>query len=76
MSEFVTVLQGRVQGAQEKLAAAREARHDFEIDLHLARIKDLLDLAGRHGVDTTHWVDPAVLTPAMLSSADAPGHDN
>lgn len=64
MSEFVTVLQGRVQGAQEKLAAAREAQHDFEIDLHIARIKDLLDLAERHGVDTTHWVDPVLLTSA------------
>ncbi|GAB3357470.1 MULTISPECIES: hypothetical protein [Amycolatopsis] len=62
MSEFVTVLRGRVQGAQQKLATAREAGHDYEIYLHIARIKDLLDLAERHGIDTTDWIDPAELT--------------
>ncbi|MFD8497363.1 hypothetical protein [Amycolatopsis sp. NPDC059657] len=64
MSEFVTVLRGRIQGAQEKLAAAREAGHDYEIYLHVARIKDLLDLAERHGVDTAAWIDPAELMTA------------
>jgi hypothetical protein len=62
MSEFVTALRGRVQGAQEKLATAREAGHDYEVYLHIARIKDLLDLARRHGIDTTGWIDPADLT--------------
>jgi hypothetical protein len=64
MSEFKTVLRGRIQGTHEKLAAAREADHDYEIYLHIARIKDLLDLAERHGVDTTAWIDPAELTTA------------
>lgn len=66
MNEFVTVLRGRVQGAQEELAAAREAEHDYEIYLHIARIKDLLDLAERHGIDTTDWIDPADLTTAEV----------
>ncbi|SDY10929.1 hypothetical protein SAMN05421504_104532 [Amycolatopsis xylanica] len=64
MSEFVTALQGRIQGAQEKLAAAREAEHDYEIYLHIARIKDLLDTAERVGVDTSGWIDPAELATA------------
>lgn len=64
MSEFVTVLRGRVHGSQEKLATAREAEHDYEVYLHIARIKDLLDLAERHGVDTTDWIDPTELTTA------------
>jgi hypothetical protein len=66
MSEFVTVLRGRIQGTQKKLTAAREAGHDYEIYLHIARIKDLLDLAERHGIDTTAWIDPAELTTAEL----------
>lgn len=64
MSEFVTVLRGRVQGTHEKLTVARAAEHDYEIHLHIARIQDLLDMAGRHGVDTTSWIDPAELTAA------------
>jgi hypothetical protein len=64
MSEFVTVLRGRVQGAQKELSAARQAEHDYEIYLHIARIQDLLDLAERHGIDTTAWIDPTELTTA------------
>ena len=64
MSEFVTVLRGRIEGAHEKLAAARAAEHDYEIYQHIARINDLLDMAERHGIDTTTWIDPADLTTA------------
>ena len=64
MSEFASVLRSRVQSTQWKLAAAREAEHDYEIHLHVARIKDLLDLARRNDVDTTTWIDPAELVAA------------
>lgn len=64
MSEFVTVLRGRIQGTHVKLAAARAAEHDYESYQHLARIKDLLDMAERHGIDTTAWIDPAELATA------------
>jgi hypothetical protein len=64
MSEFVAVLQGRVDRAHEDLAAARLAEREDDIDLHVARIKELLDLAGRHGVDTATWIDPAELAAA------------
>ncbi|WIY00947.1 hypothetical protein QRX60_44040 [Amycolatopsis mongoliensis] len=46
----------------EALNAAREVGHDYESDLHVARLRELLDLAERNGVDTTGWVDPAALT--------------
>jgi len=62
VSEFVTVLRTRVRGVQHALSSAREVGHDFEIDLHVARIRELLDLAERNGVDTAGWVPPTALT--------------
>lgn len=62
VSEFVTVLRARVRAVQDVLNAAREVGHDYEIDLHVARLRELLDLAERNGVDTAGWVDPAALT--------------
>jgi hypothetical protein len=64
MSEFVTVLRERVARAHEDLAAARLAEREDDVDLHVARIGELLDLAERHGVDTTAWVNSAELTAA------------
>lgn len=59
MNEFTTVLRGQVDQAKRAMTTAKEARHDREVDLHVARIRDLLDMAARHGVDTSDWVDPA-----------------
>jgi hypothetical protein len=61
MSEFVTVLQTRVRGVQDALDSAREVGHDYEIDLHIARLRELLDLAERNDVDTAGWVPPVAL---------------
>lgn len=62
VSEFVTVLRTRVQRVQHALNSAREIGHDYEIDLHVARLQELLDLAKRNDVDTAGWVPPAALT--------------
>lgn len=62
MSEFVTVLQTRVRGVQDALNSAREVGLDYEIDLHVARLRELLDLAKRNDVDTAGWVPPTALT--------------
>lgn len=61
VSEFVTVLRTRVRGVQHALNTAREAGHGYEIDLHVARLRELLDLAKRNDVDTAGWVPPAAL---------------
>ena len=66
MSAFETVLRSQVDEALQTLAAARQAGHDYEVDLHGARIQDLLDLAAKHGIDTGDWLDPAVLESAPL----------
>jgi hypothetical protein len=67
MSEFVTVLRGRIDRAREDLAAARAAERDDDVDLHAARIEELLDLAERHGVDTATWIDRAQLPAEDVS---------
>ncbi len=61
VSEFMTVLRDRITGAKDALDAARDAGHDHEVNLHIARLRDLLDLARRHDVDTAGWVDAAAL---------------
>ncbi|MEV4143850.1 hypothetical protein AB0J40_09300 [Amycolatopsis sp. NPDC049691] len=59
--EFVAVLRGRVTATVDALASAREAGLGHEVELHLGRLRDLLELAERHDVDVAGWVDPAVL---------------
>lgn len=66
MSEFETVLRSQVEEGLKTLAVAREAGHDYEVHLHGSRIRDLLDLAARHEIDTSDWVDSAVLESAIL----------
>ncbi len=68
MDQFSTVLRDQVVETDQLLAKARQAGHDYEVHLHGARISDLLDVAARHGIDTSGWVDRAVLDDAMLAS--------
>lgn len=66
MSEFETELRNKVDEADRILREARRAGHDYEIHLHGARIRDLLDMAAEHGIDTTAWIDPALLEKSGL----------
>lgn len=66
MSEFTMVLRSQVAEAQRALVTAQEVGHDYEVHLHGARIRDLLDRAAQHGIDTGDWVDPAMLESASL----------
>ena len=59
MSVFQATLRNRVERVQEAIDEAREDGHDYEAELHGARLADLLDLAARNGVDTTGWMTPA-----------------
>lgn len=66
MSEFERALRDQVDEAVQTLSVARQAGHDYEVHLHGARIRDLLDLAATHGIDTSDWVDQALLESATL----------
>nr|WP_042190983.1 hypothetical protein [Kibdelosporangium sp. MJ126-NF4]CTQ96989.1 hypothetical protein [Kibdelosporangium sp. MJ126-NF4] len=68
MSEFETVLRRQVADGLTTLDKARQAGLDYEAHLHGARIRDLLDVAARHGIDTGGWVNPAVLESATLAT--------
>lgn len=61
MSEFETELRNKVAEAERTLNVARQAGHEYEVHLHGARIRDLLDLAAHHGIDIDGWVDPVLL---------------
>lgn len=61
MNEFESVLRDQVGEAGRTLTAARQAGHEYEVHLHASRIRDLLDLAEQHGIDTHDWIDTAQL---------------
>ncbi|WP_436498366.1 hypothetical protein [Actinokineospora sp. HUAS TT18] len=66
MGEFETALRAQVAQAVDRLGLARTARHDYEAHLHAARVRDLLDVAARHDIDTTGWADAGLLADADL----------
>jgi hypothetical protein len=66
MDEFEVELRGKVAEAEMTLGRARRAGHDYEIHLHGARIRDLLDLAARHDIDTEGWIDSTLLENSAL----------
>jgi hypothetical protein len=68
MKVFETTLRSQVVDVQEKLAAAQRAGLEYESHLHGARIRDLLDLGARHGIDTGTWVDPSLLDSVSLAN--------
>jgi len=65
MSEFRTQLRGQIDQAQAAVHAAWRAGNDEDAGRYAARLAELLELAARHGVDTSGWVDPAVRTFAQ-----------
>jgi hypothetical protein len=68
MSEFETNLHSQVDQSRRYLEVASRAGHEYEAHLHGARIRDLLEMAGRHGVDTSDWVDPELLDAVTLGN--------
>lgn len=59
-SEFVAELRRGIDAAQRAVSVAEQAGHPHEAHLHRARLQDLLEVAGRHGVDTSSWLDPGI----------------
>ena len=51
-------LRTQVDAAQGNMAVVAPG-YSYESSLH--RLEDLIDIAARHGVDATPWVDPAIL---------------
>lgn len=60
MSRFSTALRGQVEDTARALSTAWRIGNDERANFYGSRVGELLELATRHGVDTTGWVDPAV----------------
>jgi hypothetical protein len=54
-------LKVQITETQERLVAAIEADDQYEVARHRARLQDLIDMAGRHGVDVHAWVKRTLL---------------
>jgi hypothetical protein len=65
MSQFEAALQREIEQVQQSLTTTDPAQDGGEFEQHLARLRDLLDVAARAGVDTSGWISPAVR--AMLT---------
>jgi hypothetical protein len=60
VSEFVATLRRGVADAQHAAVIAQEAGHPHEAYLHRVRLRELLEIASRNGIDARGWVDPTV----------------
>jgi hypothetical protein len=60
-------LHTQIETVQHNLVLAARAGLPYEAYLHRARLEDLMDMASRHGVDVTAWVDRALLPPLALA---------
>jgi hypothetical protein len=59
-------LHAQIETVQHNLGLAAQAGLPYEVTLHRARLEDLIELATRHGVDVTAWVDRSLLvSPAQ-----------
>jgi hypothetical protein len=61
MTIVIEELRIQITATQERLVAAVEAEEPYEEARHRARLKDLVDMAARHGVDVSAWVDRSLL---------------
>jgi hypothetical protein len=59
-------LRTQIDTAQRNLAAAEQAGEGRAVYLQQARLRDLIDIATRHDIDVTAWVDPSLLEPTKV----------
>lgn len=57
-SAFEATLRDAIRDAQQAIAWAEHAGRGRTVEVHTARLADLLDLATRHGINTNGWLDP------------------
>lgn len=57
-------LRMQIDGVQGELRAALQSQRWDEVRLRRARLLDLVDMASRHGIDVSSWVDQPLLHDA------------
>lgn len=65
---MITELRSQIQAVQRSLIFAEQSDEPREAYLHRGLLQDLMDIAARHGIDVTDWVDRALL--ASISSGE------
>ncbi|WP_236794991.1 hypothetical protein [Amycolatopsis sp. GM8] len=58
MNQFAAELRRGIMEAQQASLQALEVGHPYEAYLHRARLADLVEVAGRHGVGTDALIAP------------------
>ena len=71
MNEFASALRAQADQARKALEQARQAGDDDEMHEYGARLLDLLECAGTHGIDTTGWVPPTALSLASAAAGNS-----
>lgn len=51
----------QITATQERLVAAVEDDQPYEAARHRARLEDLIEIAARHDIDVSAWVDRTLL---------------
>lgn len=60
---MIVELHAQIDVVQRNLGIAADAGLPYEAALHRARLEDLMEVASRHGIDVTSWVDSSLLVP-------------
>jgi SepF-like predicted cell division protein (DUF552 family) len=63
MSVVIEELRTQIEAVQRNLVIADRSGLAREAYLRRARLQDLIDIAARHGIDVTAWVDQSLLAP-------------
>ncbi|MDT7652898.1 MAG: hypothetical protein QOI36_4304 [Pseudonocardiales bacterium] len=71
MSNVIGELHTQIVTSQHNLDLAQQAGLPYEAHQHRARLEDLMDMAARHGIDVTAWIDgPHAAGAVPYSSPD------
>jgi len=63
-------LRTQIEAVQHNLVVADRAGLPREVYLCRARLEDLIDIAARHGIDVTAWVDRSLRPPLIVSGGE------
>lgn len=66
-------LRVQLKMTQQRLAEALDSEQSERVSRYRARLKDLIDIANRYGIDVTEWVDQTLLDDAPVSDAATSG---
>lgn len=68
---MIRELRTQIEAALRSLAVAEQAGESRAVYLHQARLRDLIDIAIRHDIDVTAWIDPSLLAPTALAPSSS-----